>query len=311
MDSKFSGLPDLRTIQPGRLIKYRISDDGFAAELLLPGLTYTDFDQKIGGKIGLWNFAKILESVRALCLRNFIGPMLFSRESTIFLATHSFEVTQQYHSNFSYEKSFGMDMPMRFSFYISDVGRTSFTSAIEWRDYVTERLLVKLVSKSVHVSRKTRKPIPIPEWVSKGIEDHLKLVANPKKLQKSDPLVIPTTAFKYKVKTLQSDCDSNFHINQATYLRWCSDAWSAAALAGNLKNYNKHIERYCIKTMDTHYIGEALANDIAVVNVWEDDLDSRKLICAIQVNAKVIFTMRIDFHDIPPIAVSPHLVSKL
>ncbi|WAR05073.1 hypothetical protein MAR_020442, partial [Mya arenaria] len=48
MDTKFSDQPDLESIQPERLIKYRVSDDGFAAEVLLPGFTYTDFDQKIG-----------------------------------------------------------------------------------------------------------------------------------------------------------------------------------------------------------------------------------------------------------------------
>ena len=44
-------LPDISTIQPDRLIKYRISEDRFSAEVLLPGLWYTDFDKKHGGKI--------------------------------------------------------------------------------------------------------------------------------------------------------------------------------------------------------------------------------------------------------------------
>ena len=43
-------LPDIASIQPDRLIKYRISDDRFSGEVLLPGLWYTDFDKKIGGK---------------------------------------------------------------------------------------------------------------------------------------------------------------------------------------------------------------------------------------------------------------------
>jgi hypothetical protein len=51
MESKFSHLPDIKTIQPDRLIKYRVSEDKFSAEVLLPGLSYTDFDQKIGGNI--------------------------------------------------------------------------------------------------------------------------------------------------------------------------------------------------------------------------------------------------------------------
>ena len=42
-------MPDMATIQPDRLIKYRISEDRFYGEVLLPGLWYTDFDRKIGG----------------------------------------------------------------------------------------------------------------------------------------------------------------------------------------------------------------------------------------------------------------------
>ena len=42
-------LPDIATIQPDRLIKFRISEDRFYGEVLLPCLWYTDFDKKIGG----------------------------------------------------------------------------------------------------------------------------------------------------------------------------------------------------------------------------------------------------------------------
>ena len=55
MENKFAGLPGIETIQPERLIKYRISKDKFAAEVLLPGFAYTDFDQKIGGEYDHWS----------------------------------------------------------------------------------------------------------------------------------------------------------------------------------------------------------------------------------------------------------------
>ena len=54
MSEAFKSMPDIATIQPERLIKYRISEDRFAAEVLLPGLWYTDFDKKIGGISKLW-----------------------------------------------------------------------------------------------------------------------------------------------------------------------------------------------------------------------------------------------------------------
>ena len=57
-ESKFSHLPDIRDTQPDRLIKYRVSEDRFSAEVLLPGLSYTDFDQKIGGNYLLTDILK-------------------------------------------------------------------------------------------------------------------------------------------------------------------------------------------------------------------------------------------------------------
>jgi len=42
---------DIADTQPERLIKHRVSEDGFEAEVLLPGFAYTDFDKKIGGKL--------------------------------------------------------------------------------------------------------------------------------------------------------------------------------------------------------------------------------------------------------------------
>lgn len=61
MFSKFSHLPDISTTQPDRLIKYRVSEDRFTAEVLLPGLSYTDFDQKIGGNSSSVSFVTSAE----------------------------------------------------------------------------------------------------------------------------------------------------------------------------------------------------------------------------------------------------------
>ncbi|KAK3607793.1 hypothetical protein CHS0354_031290 [Potamilus streckersoni] len=36
-------------LQPDRLIKHYVSDDACRAEVVLPGIWYTDFDRNIGG----------------------------------------------------------------------------------------------------------------------------------------------------------------------------------------------------------------------------------------------------------------------
>ncbi|XP_052806052.1 uncharacterized protein LOC128235280 isoform X2 [Mya arenaria] len=278
MDTKFSGYPDIGSIQPG--------------------------------KLSLWCLAKLLECVGSVVIGNFFAPTYITKDTTLFVATRRIEFKPLfYQKRFLYEACCGVATPLRFYYYVSHIGNTSYTVTHEWIDNKTGELIVKSSTKAVLVNKTTRKPKPIPDM--HGLNEHRQCIKDNTVLEKPDPVVIPDNAFKHTLKALHSECDSNDHINQASYVSWCSDAASLGAIRGHFKNYTKHIERYQMKDIVVHYLGEAHANNIVTVNVWEGGKSGKQLMFAVLVCEKVVFFMHVDMYDSLPVDVSPHLESML
>ncbi|XP_053409271.1 uncharacterized protein LOC123561343 isoform X2 [Mercenaria mercenaria] len=312
MASKFSHLPDISTIQPDRLIKYRVSEDRFSAEVLLPGLSYTDFDQKIGGKVALWSLGKVFESMRWLVMAaGFINypNLMYKRNRTLFVGGHVFTLSRDFH-NLRYANVFGHKNMLKSVIYISHVGKSSYTISTDLYDYTSGEKLCSYRTVQVFVDRQSRKPVPLPAEFLENADVHLKTVERHTMRRKPLP-TIPSQAFHYEVKVLHSDCDANHHVNQAVYLKWCSDAASLGALKGHFSHFKRHIELYPLKAAEYHYIGETLVNDIVTVNVWEDCDDERALQFAVMKNGQTVFSLKLEFYNGEPSGMSPHLESKL
>ncbi|XP_053409274.1 uncharacterized protein LOC123561343 isoform X5 [Mercenaria mercenaria] len=310
MASKFSHLPDISTIQPDRLIKYRVSEDRFSAEVLLPGLSYTDFDQKIGGKVSLWSLGKVCESARWQGLIHGLTyyPEL-RKENAMFAANQSIHFSKEF-SDISYGKHFGEKKQLKANIYICNVGKTSYTITVDIFDYKSG---IKLVTNSlvgVNVNRKLRKPALLPKFFYENLEKHLKHVEN-NTIGRAVLPTIPNGAFRYEIKCVHSDSDMNKHITQVAYSKFCSDAASLGALKGHFSQFKRHIELYPLKTTEFHFIGEALVNDIVVVHVWEEPDSFRTLNFAITRKGKIILILKMEFYEGSPADVSPHLRSKL
>ncbi|XP_052254363.1 uncharacterized protein LOC127860371 isoform X2 [Dreissena polymorpha] len=299
MEDKFSHLPDISTTQPDRLIKYRVSDDGFAAEVLLPGFSYTDFDRKIGGKLSLWSVAKMMESIRVLALRKLIDSTLFSLgDSTIFLARSMLELSPLLQSDvYLYQNGFSFQQPMLFRFYLSHMGETSFTHVTEWTDFQTKKSLGRFIVKSVYISTVTRRPKQLPTNFVPGGAKYLQSVESKTNLEKLESVYIPSNAFKHPIQVRYSDCDINNHVNQASYLSYCLHSGTAAAVKGQLKHFKQNIEAYPIKSIDIQYLGEVLVGDNVNVCLWEAEKKPGELMFAINVNEKIVFTMVMKIHQ--------------
>lgn len=312
MESKFSHLPDISTIQPDRLIKYRVSEDKFSAEVLLPGLSYTDFDQKIGGKLSLWSLGKVFEAARwQAMIHGFSFYPEIRRENAMFVASQSMSLSKDMH-NVRYANFYGKKRPLKAYVYISNVGTKSFTVVVDLYDQTSGLKLGSNVIVAVFVNRKLRKPANLPKelYAVSAVERHLKTIEN-QTIQRAVLPTIPNGSFQCEILGRHSDSDMNKHITQATYLRWCSDVASTGALKGHLSQFSRHIELYPLKFTEFHYIGEALVNDVVVVNVWEGESTEKTLNFAIQREGKIIFIMKMEFYDLEAATVSPHLRSKL
>ncbi|XP_053409272.1 uncharacterized protein LOC123561343 isoform X3 [Mercenaria mercenaria] len=296
MASKFSHLPDISTIQPDRLIKYRVSEDRFSAEVLLPGLSYTDFDQKIGGKVHLPSLAKICECVRSVAFTK--GFTYFSERHrktgvVVFVVCQLFSFTREAHYLRKWN-NFGLNKPQRFLLHLSQAGKTSYTTNIDWFDSNNKKI-GNFLTKHVAVDEKTRRPVALPEYFFKDIQSHFANIQT-QTMEKVELPKIPSKAFCLNVKALYSDCDENDHVNQSIYLEWCSDVASEVAVNGHFSFFKKHTEFYPLKSMEMYYNGEGLLKDELAVNVWECETDNACLLFAIQKESSIIFHMKMTFY---------------
>lgn len=229
-------------------------------------------------------------------------------EYAMFVASQVYELSEAVH-NIRYAEAFGRHFPIRCYMYVSDVGRSTYCVTVKWIDFKSDATIATFITKVVMVNRKTRRPVQLPEIFYKDLDKHLRAVEQCK-IDKRVLIAFPENAFTYQLKAYQSDTDWNGHVNQATYIRWCSDAAAVAAIQKHLNHFSRHIELYPCKIMEIHHYGEALVNDELEVVVWEPGME-KCLKVAIKCKGKVIFTMDLEFHKSLPVEVAPHLDSQL
>lgn len=263
------------------------------------------------GKLYFWSIAKLIESVRFQGLKHgyaYYPEIRNKAEVTIFIASQVFKLSEGFH-NIKYARVFGRHFPTKFYMYVSDAGRTSYCTTAKWIDLQSKEQIGTFITKIVCVSKKTRKPVPLPDFFFNGLEEHLKTI-NRRKIDRPLPVTIPQQTYRYPIKVYHSDTDMNAHVNQATYVRWCSDAASVAAIQKQLRHFHRHIELYPCRSMEISYLGEAIVNDNIEALVWETG-DTKSLKVAVMCKGSVIFTMDLEFYDGPLARVSPHLESQL
>ena len=103
--------------------------------------------------------------------------------------------------------------------------------------------------------------------------------------------------FSYEIKALQSDCDKNDHVNQTSYLKWCSDVGALVADFGKYPNFKKDIGMYALEEISVFYIGETLVDETVVVKSWEDPNEERTVNFVIKKKDKVIFIAKLKHYD--------------
>lgn len=178
---------------------------------------------------------------------------------------------------------------------LSHAGKTSYTSNIDWFD-TDDTKIGSFMTKHIAADKKTRRAVALPEYFFKDIQSHFANI-KPQTIERADLPIIPSKAYSFNVRALLSDCDYNNHVNQATYLKWCSDAASEGATSGHFSYFNKHIELYPLKLMKMYYNGEGLVKDELVIYVWECEKDTHGLVFAIQNQGNIIFHMELSFYD--------------
>jgi acyl-CoA thioesterase FadM len=184
---------------------------------------------------------------------------------------------------------------LKFLLHWSHAGKTSYTTNVDWFDTNNQKI-GSFLTKHIAADAETRRPVALSDDFFQNIQAHFATI-HPRTIEKVPLPIIPDKAYSLNVRALYSDCDDNNHVNQATYLKWCSDAASAGAIAGHFSIFKKHIELYPLKSMELYYSGEGYLNDELVVNVWECPHVNSSLAFAIVKERSIIFHMNMSFYS--------------
>ncbi|KAL3836674.1 hypothetical protein ACJMK2_022096 [Sinanodonta woodiana] len=296
-------------LQPDRLIKYYVSDNACQAEVVLPGIWYTDFDRKSGGKWMLSSIVKTFEAIHfAVLPKGFMNySKLMNRNYLIFMAGVVYNFSMGVHKLNS-KTHWGPLFPIRARISLSHVGTSSFTVDIVMISDSTGEQLASCLTKFVYIDFITRKPSPLPSWVlefQKNVDKSLnKTVEKPKLLK------IPENCFTFTLRVYFSDTDNNGHVTQSTYVRWCSDVGSLAATSGYYRNLREDIGVYPLASLETYYLHEMQAEDRAVVHTWQDETNFRELYFCVTKSSKPVFQAHFHFLSDCPFE-SPFVKSKI
>ena len=237
--------------------------------------------------------------------------LVSGRNRTFFNASTIIQMEKEV-SDICFDSHYGLNKPLKFQLSVSQIGNTSFTYIVEMFDQCTGVRYGRCLSKVVYVDAKTRRPVGLPEKLIRGAKAYIesrKII--PQNVEKMGLFNVPKSALPYELKVLHSDCDRNLHVNQSTYIRWCSDALcnhlsESGYLGSSENNVN---ERLQLKELAVQYIGEALVNDNIIVYTW---VASDQILFAItNGERKQIFNAKLCLYDFEKLKIYDNVISKL
>ena len=128
------------------------------------------------------------------------------------------------------------------------------------------------VLQVVRVDLTRRRPVPIPRpGDAPFTKSQVNASSPPVKIDISDDRLDSNRVFRMSTKAVSSETDESQHINQSTYIKYCMDCASLAAMQGGiLKGFKRDMAYYNLKTFRVEYVGELVAGNDVEVSCWED-----------------------------------------
>ncbi|XP_076449915.1 uncharacterized protein LOC143286171 isoform X2 [Babylonia areolata] len=212
-----------------------------------------------------WKIAKVFESarVRAVPTEMLNFNVLLREQHHVFILGMHYKMIPEL-----WAADFQTLFPYKVSVEICDIGQTSLTLYSEMVNKLNDQTLASCACKIVYVDVVTRRPAPLPDWYVQSYRDVATRQKRPLALSRIFPKV-PSTAHCYNLRPAASDTDTNRHVNQGSYMRFCCDAAQAALRAQALAGFQHDIARYPLIEHQVIYMGESDVGDQLQVYVWQ------------------------------------------
>ena len=252
--------------------------------------------------VGKWTLYSVLnsaESARALVLRYgyvFYPELTYRQTNVVFVAALTVKFEREAH--FIRDDIWGYQTPYNFQMRLLDTGNSSLSVTEEMFDYKSGKKIMSLAAICVYIESSSRKPTVLPDWLTKKSSQVLDMTRiQNKSFQKRDPPPIPANTFIYEIKATDSDCDLNNHVNQATFVRWCTDVGAIASVKEKYQSFTEDIGMYAVENISVQYKGEVLRGGTVTIYTWEDMDDLRALHFIFKKDDTIVVIVKMDFYD--------------
>ena len=185
-------------------------------------------------------------------------------------------------------------LPVKIITELDYIGRTSQA----WKSEIQNEDGKALATEQefyVGVNEESRRPVQFPSW----FREKYAAFAKPKnQIQAEEKVAKPEHGFfSYKMKTAFSDTESNLHVNQARYVRYCVDCAETATVAGFYLGIKENFLFYRAKSLTTLYSGESRAGEELIIHTWEDASNPLLLYFQIEKEEKSICFVAIEMYS--------------
>ncbi|XP_061181550.1 uncharacterized protein LOC133190096 [Saccostrea echinata] len=243
---------------------YRINyASGSAASVSFLGIPQSDIDRT--GYWAVWCIFKKFEDARVLAVTKGFTEGANDEENGLAFVKQQLILDPEIQN-----LSSTMQIKLKFDVELKQLKQTSFICAVKLKNEATGEILGENFMKVVRINRKTRRPSSFPEWFYKKHAVFMNAVGHPG-TEKEDLPEIPKHAYKYVVVAGHSDEDTNGHLNQSSYIRFCMDAATNASLKGYYEHYTSDMCLYPSLQWTISYMGEGLAGDQLTIFTWQKE----------------------------------------
>ena len=240
----------------------------------------------------VWNITKMFEGARIIPLTH--GYLGLHSEN--FLQSRTLVVVKQaikLNPNLHRRVTKFTPLTMKFLIEVLEVGESSFVLLITMKDANTWENLGENFLKYVVVGRKSRRPEALPSWFRGRYAP--KIAQEISHIRKAPIPDIPPNVFKYSIKPLPSEMDSNNHINQAEYVKFCMDCATLAAKSRFYKHFHTDMCLYTTTLWEVTYGKESFAGDLLEISTWQNYQDYQEILFSISCSGRLIFFAKSHF----------------
>lgn len=161
----------------------------------------------------------------------------------------------------------GLIMPMKFLSRPGHLGKTSYSSYLDFVDPTDGATLLRCQNQSAYIDGHTRKLAPLPDVC----KDLLRELVDPE----AEPVYYEDRKLRGPIftasQTVQhSDTDNLYHTNHTSYIKFCMNAAAEASQQDKLSDFQGDFFSYPLSDMTMRYHNETRPGDHLQVSLWQD-----------------------------------------